>query len=167
VGTENVSEKYSIRTAIQRDIPELIRMRLKLQEHMEHVNNLILRYKDDWKNDLPFIYNKLLNDPNVIILIAVTKQDNEIVGMMVGTIHEHHQFTIEKSVKIDDVWVEAEHRQRGICSQILSDLHNRFTEQGIEHFTLNYVVNNLEAEQTWQRLGFIPTIINCVAKMKD
>lgn len=50
MGTENVSEKYSIRTAIQKDIPELIRMRLKLQEHMEHVNNLILHYKDDCKN---------------------------------------------------------------------------------------------------------------------
>jgi predicted GNAT family acetyltransferase len=87
------------------------------------------------------------------------------VGMIVGTINEHPHFTIEKSVKIDDVWVDNEHRQKGICSQMLSDLLNRFSEQGIEHFTLNYVVNNLEAEQTWRALGFTPIIINSVVKI--
>jgi ribosomal protein S18 acetylase RimI-like enzyme len=162
---ENISEKYAFCMATHKDIPELVRMRLKLQEHMEQVNNFILRYKDNWKNGLPLLYEKLLNNSNVIIIKTITKEDDVVVGMIVGTINEHPHFTIEKSVKIDDVWVDNEHRQKGICSQMLSDLLNRFSEQGIEHFTLNYVVNNLEAEQTWRALGFTPIIINSVVKI--
>jgi ribosomal protein S18 acetylase RimI-like enzyme len=142
-------------------------MRINLQDHMERVNRLILRYKDEWRNDLPLLYKRLLNDSNVIIVKAVATKKNEVVGMMVGTIQEHPRFTIERSVKIDDVWVDTDHRQRGICSQLLSHLQERIAENGIKHFTLNYVVNNNEAEQTWRALGFTPIITNCAAKMKD
>lgn len=165
MGTEKSGEEYSVCTATQKDIPELVRMRLKLQEHMEKANSLILRYKDEWKHQLPLLYNKLLNDSNVIIIKVITKKEDEVVGMMVGTINEHPQFT--KSVKLDDVWVDTEHRQKSICSRMLLELQNRFTKKGVKHFTLNYVVNNIEAEQTWRAMGFTPIITNCVAKMKD
>lgn len=166
MGKENFQEKFSICLATQEDIPELVGMRLKLQEHMEQVNSLILRYTDEWRNELPTLYKELLNNTNVMVLKAVSKQDDEVVGMMVGTIQEHSHFTIERSAKIDDVWVENQHRKKGICSQMLSYLLDRLTEKGIEHFTLNFVVNNIEAEQTWRALGFTPTITNCVAKIK-
>lgn len=88
VGTEIISEKYVFCTATHKDIPELVRMRLKLQEHMEQANNLILRYKDEWRNELPLLYKKLLNNSNVIIIKAITKEDHGVVGMMVGCINE-------------------------------------------------------------------------------
>jgi len=110
---ENMTGEYSVCTATQQDIRDLVRMRLQLQEHMEQVNGLILRYSNDWKRELPLLYNKLLNDLNVVIIKAITEKDNEIVGMMVGTIIEHPCFTIVRSVKIDDVWVDTEHRQKG------------------------------------------------------
>lgn len=161
---EKITGEYLVCTAAKQDIRELVRMRLLLQEHMEQVNALILRYNSDWKNELPLFYNKLLDDLNVLILKAITEKDHEIVGMMVGVIVEHPNFTIERSVKIDDVWVDTEHRKKGVCSLLLTDLRNRFAEKGIKNFTLNYVVNNREAEQTWRALGFVPTITNCVAK---
>lgn len=164
---EDFQEKYSICTATQEDIPKLVGMRLKLQEHMERANNLILQYTDEWRYELPLLYKDLLKNSNVVILKAVSKQVDEVVGMMVGTIHEHSHFTIEKSAKIDDVWVDNEHRKKGICSQMLLYLRDRLTEKGIEHLTLNFVVNNIEAERAWRALGFTPTIMNCVAKMKD
>jgi len=167
VETENITEEYSIRTAVQSDIPNIVSMRLKLQEHMEQANDLILRYKDEWKNNLPDLYTDFLRNSNAVIMVAETKHGNKIVGMMAGTINEHFHFTVEKSVKIDDVWVEVEHRKKGICSQILAELLKYFSGQGIEYFTLNYVLNNFEAENTWRKLGFIPTIVNSVAKMKD
>lgn len=162
---ENFEQKYSINTVTEADIPHLVRMRLCLQEHMEQANSLILRYTDKWRNKLPLLFKEMLNNPNVVVVKAVSKQDSEIVGMMVGTISEHQQFTIQRSAKIDDVWVDKNHRQQGICSKMLSGLLNRLTEKGIEYFTLNYVVNNIEAERTWQALGFTPTIMNCVTKI--
>ena len=61
--------------------------------------------------------------------------------------------------------VRMRHRQHGICSKMLLDLLNRLRAKGIKHITLNYVVNNTEAERTWRALGFTPIITSCVAKI--
>lgn len=167
MGSENIIEEYFVCSAIHEDIPELVRMKLGLQEHMEKANSLILRYTEEWKRGLSATFGKLLNDSNVTVIKAVTNKDKKTVGMMVGTVNEHPQFTIERSGKIDDVWVDIDHRNKGLASQMLSDLLSRFTEKGIKHITLNYVVNNIEAEQTWRALGFNPAITNCVTIMKD
>lgn len=166
LGMNSFGEKYLINFATKEDIPHLVRMRISLQEHMEQTNSLILRYTDKWRNELPSLFKELLNNSNVLVIKAVSKRDSEVVGMMVGTINEHLQFTIQRSVKIDDVWVDENHRQQGICSKMLSNLLNRLTKKQITHFTLNYVANNIEAEQTWRALGFTPTIMTSVAKIK-
>lgn len=129
MGKENFREKYLICAATQEDIPKLVGMRLKLQKHMEQANSLILRYTDEWRNELPSLYNELLKNSDVVVLKAASKQDGEVIGMMVGTIHEHSHFTMEKSAKINDVWVDNEYRQKGICSQMLSYLLDRLTEK--------------------------------------
>ena len=162
---KSLGENYSIDTAAEEDIPHLVRMRLDLQEHMEQANRLILRYTDQWRNELPSLFKELLSDSNVIVLKAVSKKNSEIIGMMVGTINDHQQFTMQRSAKIDDVWVDESHRQHGICSKMLLDLLNRLRAKGIKHITLNYVVNNTEAERTWRALGFTPIITSCVAKI--
>jgi hypothetical protein len=107
---EKFQEQYSICTATLEDIPELVGMRLKLQDDMEKANTLILRYTDEWRNELPSIYKELLDDSHVVILKADSKQDDDVIGMMVGTIYEHSHFIIDRSAKIDDVWVDNKHR---------------------------------------------------------
>jgi hypothetical protein len=51
---ENISEKYAFCMATHKDIPELVRMRLKLQEHMEQVNNLYYGTRTIGKMGYPF-----------------------------------------------------------------------------------------------------------------
>ena len=76
--------------------------------------------------------------------------------MAIAGVQTHNHFAIEKSVKIDDVWVEQELRRKNICRRLFSQIVAHYKE--INLFVLNYVDNNIEAEKTWKQLGFKPVI---------
>ncbi len=65
----------------------------------------------------------------------------------------HDEFIQNKSGRIEDIWVHPEHRRKGMCKTLLSDLVQLFATDGIT-LTLQYVYGNLEAEQICTRLGF-------------
>ena len=62
--------KIAIRNAEMGDIPKLVEFRIKLQEHMENANDLILRYNDRWKATLHEFYKKKINDPTSSVFVA-------------------------------------------------------------------------------------------------
>lgn len=157
-----LQSKYSVRIATNDDIPELLRMRLKLQHHMESANARILKHSVDWKNSLSKFYEDLINDPDSLALLVINKENQQAVGMSIGQLIEDKHFEIKRFVKINDVWVYEEYRKKGICSLMINEILRLFKERGITTFTLNYVIKNLEAEQTWHALGFEPIIESCV-----
>ncbi len=106
-----------------------------------------------------------MEDGNVRILIAINLKNNKIVGMITAYLNKHDNFTIDKSVKIDDVWVDSEYRKQGICKSLLKEIVVYYRQ--INSFTLNYVINNSEAEKTWKALGFKPIITQNIAKIED
>jgi len=150
-----------IRKAESNDLVRMVEFRIKLQDHMEKVNKWILRFKEGWKDGLSDSYKKKIKDQNSLVLIAEMKP-NDPVGMAIATIQEHPNFTIENSVKIDDVWVEEEFRRNNICKKLLTKIIEYYQAKGIKLFSLNYVENNIEAEKVWKRLGFNPAINYCM-----
>ncbi|MHB8074718.1 GNAT family N-acetyltransferase [Desulfosporosinus fructosivorans] len=157
--------KYSIRKATKDDIPVLVRMRLMLQLHMETVNGRILKHNETWKNGLPRFYSDLVDNSNSLGLLVLDNEKEQAVGMTIGQLIEDRDMEIQRYVKINDVWVEEDYRRKGICSLVVNKLMEFYKERGIKTFTLNYVINNLEAESTWKVLGFEPIIKSCVAKI--
>ncbi len=53
-------------------------------------------------------------------------------------------------------WVEPEVRGQGIAKQLTQSIEAWFSEQDIYYVELHYVVGNIEAEATWERLGYYP-----------
>lgn len=162
-----MNNKIKTRSAELKDIPKLVEFRIKLQEHMENVNELILRFHKGWKSTLPETYKKKISDPDCLFLVVHT-DENEIIGMAIASKQDHSHFAIEKSVKIDDVWVEKEYRRKNICKRLLSHIIEHYKD--INLFTVNYVEDNVEAEKTWEQLGFKPAIhfcVNYVARHND
>ena len=156
---KKMDEKITIRNAELRDIPKLVEFRIKLQQHMENVNELILKFNEGWKSTLPDTYQKKITESDSLFLVAQSNE-NEIVGMAIGSLQKHNEFTIDKSVKIDDVWVEKKYRRKNICKRLLSEIIKHYKDTNL--FALNYVEDNLEAEKTWEQLGFMPVIHYCV-----
>lgn len=154
---------YIIRKATKDDVPVLVRMRLMLQLHMETANERILKHNETWKMELPHFYCDLLDNSNSLGLLAFDNEKGQAVGMTIGQLIEDRDLEVQRYVKINDVWVEEDYRRKGVCSLIVNKLMEFYKERGINTFTLNYVMNNLEAESTWKALGFETIIRSCVA----
>jgi ribosomal protein S18 acetylase RimI-like enzyme len=163
----NSDTDYLITNAESGDIPELIRMRILLQKHMEASNNKTLKYKKGLMFQLKKDYEAILRDENTKALIAIEKNTDHAIGMMVAHLNKHGYFKTTQSVQIEGVWVDYAYRNLGICKALLKEVVGHFKKKRVTFFTLDTVINNNEAEKTWLSLGFKPVMQNCIAKIED
>lgn len=91
----------------------------------------------------------LLENPKSISLIAQT--DNEIIGFIIGQIHDHlttrtaHVYTLDVAVK---------HRRKGIGLRLLKELEERFIDNGVEVCHLEARRGNVAALELYQKHGY-------------
>ena len=61
---------FAVRKAKTDDILDLVRMRLALQQHMEKVNDRMLKHSETWELGLPAFYSRQIDSRDSIVLIA-------------------------------------------------------------------------------------------------
>ena len=158
---------FYVRRADKKDIPKLIEMKGKLQQHMERNNkNLWGMSKEFIKNLNPY-YEQQIDNPDACLLVACEEGSDEIIGMSLGKIKHHDGLLTGISGRIDDVWVEPSSRRHGICEDMFSYLIDFFKNNHVSHLVLEYAIYNKEAEITWTRLGFRPSLIISTADIDD
>lgn len=158
---------FSIRQAVKEDIPVLIEMKLKLLKHMDENN------KDLWglkrlaiTNLVPYYEQQIIN-PDVCLMVACDDSSGALIGMSLGKVKYHEEYLTGRSGRIDDVWVEPSFRLHGICEVMFSHLIGYFREKGIHNLVLEYAIYNKEAEITWTRLGFKPSLVISTANINE
>lgn len=155
----NVKSQYHIRAAIETDIDQLIVMRMKLEAYLDTCNANLWHISQDHMDDLPSKYLHMLKDDQFKVLLVVDKTTNDIVGMATGRIIHNEMFSHKKTGKIDDVWIDENHRNRGLCMSLTNRIIDFFRGNNIKHMTLEYVSGNDSAAMIWQKMGFEPVII--------
>ncbi len=146
--------KYQIREAHEKDVKELVRMRLDLQKHMSQNNPYLWQISQKRISILSEFYLHKIGDRNSKLLVIEDNRSGSIIGMGLGTLQMHDEYVPSNSGKIDDIWVEPRYRRKGLLKNLLLDLIEFFKSKGIESLTLNYVEDNQEAEVVWKKLGF-------------
>src|SRR5262245_49996263 len=145
---------FDVRAAGQEDVAELKRMRLALQAHFIRANPHLLALSAQRVAALAAFYRDLLADPQARVLLAQERQSTRRIGMAVGRVVRHEEFEPTVWGQIDDVWVEPEYRQHGVCRSLLARLLDFFEQARVEVLVLDYVKDNREAEGVWRRFGF-------------
>ena len=158
---------WKIRRAVSMDVDSLVTMRLRLQDHLERTNPLLLRMSTRGRVALPDIYRQRMADNSVYVAVAETHATGELVGMVVGRSSVLEGFDPSHVGRIDDVWVEPGIRRQGICRELLGHLLGFFEENDVKIVDLNYTMGNAEAENAWPNLGFQPLLIVASAKLQD
>lgn len=158
---------FSIRRAVKDDIPALVEMKQKLQQHMDKNNkNLWGMKRLAITNMIPYYEQQIVN-PDACLIVANDDITENLIGMSLGKIKYHEAYLKGRSGRIDDVWVEPSSRRHGICEVMFSHLIDFFKEQGIHHLVLEYAIYNKEAEITWTKLGFKPSLIISTADIDE
>ena len=147
-----------IRKANIKDIPTLVGFRVKLRNHIEDSNRLSLKFKQELIPRLSGFYKTSIGDSDSLVLIA--ESNGEPIGMAVGNIKYHTDFNPERSVNINDIWVEESHRKKGVCTKLFKYIVKHFKKKDIKLFTVSFDNGNTEAETAWSQLGFKPITYN-------
>jgi ribosomal protein S18 acetylase RimI-like enzyme len=159
--------KFSVRRAEKKDIPDLMEMKTRLLLHMKKNNKYLWGISKDFIKNLQPYYEYQIDNPDVCLLIAYEEDTGAVIGMSMGKIKFHEEYDPHVSGRIDDVWGEPMLRRHGVCEVMFSELINFFKERGISALVLEYAIYNKEAEITWSRLGFRPSLIISTANIDE
>jgi ribosomal protein S18 acetylase RimI-like enzyme len=162
-----MNDRYLIRPAMEHEVDALARMRLALQAHMMKSNPNLFDLSRKKVSALTDNYlNELKKDTSRVLVVCDTDTDR-IIGMGMGRIFAHDEYIPDQSGRIDDIWIDPEHRRNGLCTALIRDIVSFFESRAIQSIWLNWVVGNAEAEATWTSMGFKPNIFNSSARLEE
>ena len=143
------------RPATKSDLDTILTFRKRLQRHLTDSNPRI------WRRDTesPALRDEALDEitgPGRWTIIA--EHNHTPIGHISGraiTRTDEEPATIGA---ITTMWVEPNHRNRGVGTTLVRSLLQKLTQAGAQDITLRIVNGNTEAQRFWAGLGLQPTI---------
>jgi len=174
--TEFTESRWTIKTAQESDINDLIEMRLALQRYLEERNSNIWRMSSECHERLNEQIIQNLDDKDTCILVAIhvppcngrtEDSDCKIIAMATGTIN-FHRYRIPSTIAcIENVFVKEEFRRNGVGMALVSKLCQFFASRCVNDISVKYVIGNEEAECFWEKIGFQSRIITAGTNLHD
>ena len=140
-------------------------MCLTLMEHIRAGNPNTWLLNPAYREELPAFYAGQIEDADAELLVA--ESASKVIGMALGRVRRSRNWEVERYGRIDDVWVDNEYRRQGICRALIKGLLDFFKSKDIEYVSLEYADGNIEAERTWQTLGFKPVVRTARARLEE
>ena len=147
-----------IRIATKNDVPTLVEWMLNLVLHVQVSSSdpYVLALEEGYENKFAPWFIKTMDSENSVVYMA---EDNNIpVGFVFGKITEPFMSLskIKAIGQIELCWVETRYRKQGIATKLVRELESWFKKKNIEYVDLQYLVGNVEAENSWVHLGYKP-----------
>ena len=100
---------------------------------------------------------EVLKDRNALLLVAEAAP--RVVGYCLARVSQHPAvFSKQAYGYINDLFVEAGHRRKGIGKGLFEATTSRLRERGIQAFEVSVVPTNGMASSFWRKLGFTPRL---------
>jgi ribosomal protein S18 acetylase RimI-like enzyme len=139
-------------------------MRRALQELLIAGDPNILRLSEDRMAESARFYAEIMSRPEARIIVAANRDDVP-VGMLMLRVMNNPMTDPDRFGRIDDAWVDTEHRRKGLMRGMVQVGAEMLTAQGISHIMLDYSVHNPVGEQCWRALGFNPMLVIAMARI--
>ncbi len=102
-----------------------------------------------------------LGHDGVVVLLATT--GHEPVGFVLASVAPLSFLSEQASMTVEDVYVDPEHRRRGVSLALLRALAHHAERCGIGHLGVSVSASDRGAHRTLARLGFVPTVTRRVS----
>jgi len=167
---------YTLRRATPQDLPELARMRIALHDFLLECDPALWVLSRQKMEQLAGFYQDVLAKDNAAVFVACDAEARP-VGMLMARILETPNVTPGETgpdsdcpfrfCRIDDAWVEPDHRRRGLMRRMVGAVAGFMKEQRVEHAMLDFAIRNPDSEKCWVALGFRPAIAIANAALAD
>ena len=156
-----------IREANNEDITILVEWMLQLISHFQHTSSdpYVTQIVDNQDEGILAWFNEAIPSESSKIFLA--EEDDMPVGFIFGKITKPFLSAskINEIGLIELCWVDPAYRQQGVASQLVHILEDWFKAQGIEYIDLQYLVGNVSAEKSWEKMGYMPYRISSRKKL--
>jgi ribosomal protein S18 acetylase RimI-like enzyme len=164
--------KVTISEATEADIPHVMELLFHLDAHVSGAPRELLSMTTEGEEEIEKRFRSFLTNPYKLLLVARHAKAG-IIGMADIALWKHAEVweTPERKGRwyavIDDVWVEPDFRRQGLTRRMVLDLVAFARRHNVESVQLEYSASNLEAAETWARLGFRPIGIRAEANATE
>ena len=154
--------EVKVRRARPDDLPSLIRMfeELALLQRPWRV----FAPRPNLREEMRRRFHADLADPDAELVVG--ELDGRIVAMAEGHLHRPSTMSDELAVELGSVYVDPDHRGRGVAAALTAEVARFARRRGVERLTLKTYARNEEALVAWQRLGFEPRMIQMTAPVE-
>jgi ribosomal protein S18 acetylase RimI-like enzyme len=146
---------FSVRRAEARDLGELKRMRVALQDLLAVKDPRVWRLSAQLVAELDRFYGKVIAQDGSRIFVACDKDDRPVAMLMVRIIDNPHSDP-RPFGRIDDAWVEPDWRGRGVMTMLTRAACEFLVERSVPLVMLDWANENEPSGTCWQRIGFEP-----------
>ena len=143
-----------VRKATERDSEDILKMKLKLKNQEIKTDPYlrpVAQVKDIYMKYLSYDLKKQGVDR--VVLVAV--EDGKIIAYIRGTLTKTlHILNVKLRGTIDNLYVEEEHRGRGVAQNLIEELIKWFKEKNVDVMTLHVYPLNSGATSLYKKVGF-------------
>jgi len=140
------------------DKPYLMKAMVCLLKHVRESSQdeYLKRLSDDYIIESEEWIDKLLASEKSSVYIA--KENKIPVGYVIGTITKPfiQRCRIKEIGLIEHCWIEKKYRMNGLATRFIKVVEEWFKVNKIQYIDVQYLLGNIEAENTWEKLGYKP-----------
>jgi ribosomal protein S18 acetylase RimI-like enzyme len=145
----------TVRRAKTRDLPDLKRMRVELQDLLAGRDPRVWRLSQELTDTLEQFYAGILEKDENRVFVAAGPGDKP-VGMLVVRILDNPNVDPRPFGRIDDAWVDPEWREQGAMRGLTRAAAVFLADRHVPMVMLDWANNNPPSGICWQKLGFEP-----------
>jgi ribosomal protein S18 acetylase RimI-like enzyme len=167
------ARRYAVRRATAKDLPDLKRMRIALQDLLIGRDPRVWRLSPELVDGLEEFYSRIMEKEQNRILVAVPSPSSFAprtappVAMLVVRILDNTNLDPVRFGRIDDAWVDPKWREQGVMRSLTRAAAAFLTDHRVTMVMLDWANNNPPSGTCWQKLGFEPLMTMGFASPSD
>jgi len=165
--TETEEHRYHIRTATPADVGKIAKMQLDLEKEELSDYSGVFHINNERITRTPDFYRNQIEDASATLAVVDDITTDKIVGIGLARVSYREDYLPSKLGEILDVWIEPDHRGKGLCAKLVAELVHFFKMNRVLSLTVHYAKEDLEAESLWYRLGFRPILVTAIARLDE
>ncbi len=158
--------KYNIRRGTPRDLPDLKRMRIALQDLLAGRDPRVWRLSQELIDSLEEFYAKIMEKDENRIFVAAAPTGRPVAMLLVRVI-DNPNMDPRPFGRIDDAWVDPDWRERGVMGSLTRAAARFLADRRVSMVMLDWANNNPPSGTCWQKLGFEPLMTMGFASPTD
>jgi len=155
-----VSDAFTIRAMTSADLSAVGPLAAALVAMHHALDPLRFIYLPDPGKGYAAYLGSELHNPRVVLLVAERASDRAVVGYTYGRLEgRDYNALLDAAGKLEDVFVDAAVRGRGVGELLIRELLRRLAEKGAPRVVLMTATTNEAAQRLFARFGFRATML--------